>query len=259
MINFKCLTCDETLEAPEQLRGQIIECPKCKRQVRVNEQKSISDQYQVMEDTKICSFCGEKILAVAKKCKHCGEFVKDKPVETTSYSGQNKRNTTSNGEAILFEGSPSQWISLGSYGFAVIIALMGIFCWFMKSNKDWIGLPMGKIGTACVFLAGLIALISYLNIKYTEILITSERVEFEIGWISKRIDNVDLFRVKDVRLRQGLLDRIIGIANIIIISRDASDPVIRLRGIYGGRDLYDQLKKEVVKANKRRGVVHLET
>ena len=27
------------------------------------------------ELTKACDFCGERILAVAKKCKHCGEFL----------------------------------------------------------------------------------------------------------------------------------------------------------------------------------------
>ena len=28
-----------------------------------------------MEKTKRCPYCGEEILAIAKKCKHCGEWL----------------------------------------------------------------------------------------------------------------------------------------------------------------------------------------
>ena len=34
-----------------------------------------------MEETKRCPYCGEKILAVAKKCKHCGEWLETKESE----------------------------------------------------------------------------------------------------------------------------------------------------------------------------------
>ena len=32
-----------------------------------------------MEETKRCPYCGEEILATAKKCKHCGEWLEGKP------------------------------------------------------------------------------------------------------------------------------------------------------------------------------------
>ena len=38
-----------------------------------------------MEQTTKCPYCGEEILAVAKKCKHCGEWL-DKDVEPTSHA-----------------------------------------------------------------------------------------------------------------------------------------------------------------------------
>ena len=35
------------------------------------------------EEMKTCPYCGEEILAIAKKCKHCGEFL-DKEIQNGS-------------------------------------------------------------------------------------------------------------------------------------------------------------------------------
>lgn len=40
--------------------------------------------------TKACPFCWEEILEVAKKCKHCGEFLEEKKEDTKQVSGCKK-------------------------------------------------------------------------------------------------------------------------------------------------------------------------
>ena len=37
-----------------------------------------------MEDTKRCPYCGEEILSVAVKCKHCGSMLASPPAGTPS-------------------------------------------------------------------------------------------------------------------------------------------------------------------------------
>jgi hypothetical protein len=37
---------------------------------------------ETTEKTKKCPFCGEEILAAAKKCKHCGKWLEQIPQET---------------------------------------------------------------------------------------------------------------------------------------------------------------------------------
>lgn len=42
-----------------------------------------------MEETKRCPYCGEEILAIAKKCKHCGEWLDNNSRDTIPNSISN--------------------------------------------------------------------------------------------------------------------------------------------------------------------------
>ncbi|MCM1070902.1 MAG: zinc ribbon domain-containing protein [Alistipes timonensis] len=41
---------------------------------------SLQSNTTTSESTKTCPYCGETILAVAKKCKHCGEWINDEDI-----------------------------------------------------------------------------------------------------------------------------------------------------------------------------------
>ena len=91
-FKFDCPHCAQSLEAPEDLLGQTIECPSCNGSIQLPEpepqpaprtvppsspkKKIITNRSTSSGNTKPCPYCGEHIQRTAQKCKHCGEFLK---------------------------------------------------------------------------------------------------------------------------------------------------------------------------------------
>ena len=72
-----------------------------------------------------------------------------------------------------------------------------------------------------------------------------DRLEIESGLISRRIENVELFRIRDVGLRQGLFGRMADFGDVYVHSTDSSTPAMHIRGVDGPRDFYQHLRERV--------------
>jgi predicted RNA-binding Zn-ribbon protein involved in translation (DUF1610 family) len=98
-IKVKCSTCGNSFTAPGRAAGRKGPCPKCGTALTIPSHQTaptVADEptpavvrfvppdlpvrrvepAPVREsEYKDCPFCGEEVLAKAKKCKHCGEVL----------------------------------------------------------------------------------------------------------------------------------------------------------------------------------------
>ena len=70
-------------------------------------------------------------------------------------------------------------------------------------------------------------------------------IEYERGLLSKRIDVIQLWRVRDVVYKQNLVDRILSIAHIQVVASDATNPNFDILGMPASRKLFEQLRDSI--------------
>jgi len=121
--------------------------------------------------------------------------------------------------------------------------------WALQWIFGWILLPL---------IVGLFLLVPvWTRMKANRWKLTSRRIEVETGLLAKRVDTLELWRVRDVEFRQSLIERIAGVARILVTAHDGSSPTIEIRGVPGDRTIYDRLMAAVMDARQQRGVMNL--
>jgi uncharacterized membrane protein YdbT with pleckstrin-like domain len=85
-----------------------------------------------------------------------------------------------------------------------------------------------------------------------------DSLEVETGIIARSIDNLQLFRIRDLRLKQSVLGRLFGVGDISVTSTDQSTPHLTIRGVDGPRALYDTLRELVARSQATRRTMIVE-
>ena len=168
-IDFKCPACAQDLQAPTSMSGETIDCPNCTKPLIVPAiQPSTQRTYTPPQKPKLtipkgglagatsqsqtekpCPMCGESILAVAKKCKHCGSMLD---------GTQNAQNVTVTGKDPFAEyHTPIQgkkkgkltFIGICGIGFGILAMVASISGCLVGNN------PNAGEGLLWTFLVGL--------------------------------------------------------------------------------------------------------
>ena len=234
--------------------------------------------------TKSCPFCAETIRYEAVKCRFCGEFLPRNRRQAAAQSGlaaappqpeQAKQTPEDHAEdnELLWAGRPSLFALAGSF---LKAACFVAACWAVYRYR--VTLPItyipkvdisverlaqieawADLAALGLAVAALLALAwKSLALKSVYYEVTPDRIEWSRGIFDRHVDNIDMFRVIDLKLRRSLLEYLLGIGTVVVTSKDESDPHFQFAKVHGCRRLYDIIKEAGLKADKKRGVIHLE-
>lgn len=85
--------------------------------------------------------------------------------------------------------------------------------------------------------------------------LTNQRLIMEYGFIGRRTEEIDLFRVNDVGVKQNPFERIVGIGDIFIASADSSTPRKYLHNVKATVRVKDLLREVARQERQRRRVL----
>lgn len=84
--------------------------------------------------------------------------------------------------------------------------------------------------------------------------VTSRRVVVETGVLSKRLEQIDLYRINDYTVERPFLQRLMGTGSILLKTMDKTTPELDIRGIKTDVvALYEKLRQATEADKSRRG------
>lgn len=151
----------------------------------------------------------------------------------------------SDNEAVVYRGAPSLMVRAGSVIVSVLL-IAGFIAAAVMMNEPLIAIGACAVAVylACVIVA----------VKQEAYEITNQRVRWRRGILTKRTDELELYRVQDVTTIEPLSLRMVGAGNVRITSADSSTPVLELKAVKNPSELREHLRTHIEECRQRKGV-----
>lgn len=106
-----------------------------------------------------------------------------------------------------------------------------------------------------ILTVGLAAIYFWLRSLGKSYRITTERIIVEHGVLSKRTEQLDLYRITDYVVERPFSQRLLGTGNLMVEAMDRTTPKVHIEGIRTDvMKLYEDLRAATEQEKRRRGV-----
>lgn len=149
------------------------------------------------------------------------------------------KNVPFDDETIIWEGSPSQWVNIGTYifwSFFLLASFLLLKVWNGGQSEGYtetVDLIVPWAAYALIVISVFVILMAYLTVRYEYTVITRNKIKESKG--ITRIFRRDLFcelsDVEDVKSPPAGIMGLLGLSNLVIETSDADQPVITIRAI----------------------------
>ena len=155
-------------------------------------------------------------------------------------------------ETSLWKGHTSQWIHFWYYFFCLVLAA-GII-----AAATLLALPTGGLTYLALIVPLMMWLIRWWYTKTTTYELTSQRLKITCGILNRRLEELELYRVKDYSMNQPLMLRMLGLGHLSMVTSDSSTPRIDIRAIPGVVEVREKLRSAVQAERDRKRVRELD-
>jgi len=151
-------------------------------------------------------------------------------------------------ESVLWEGHTSQWVHFWFYLFCLILA---------------VGCLVGAAFTGGLAAIGLVVpfgmwIIRWWATKTTRYELTTQRLRITSGILSRRLDELELYRVKDYSMDQPFLLRVLNLGNLVLLTSDVTTPSIAIKAIANVTEVREKVRTAVQTERDRKKVRELD-
>jgi membrane protein YdbS with pleckstrin-like domain len=218
-IQFECPHCHEIIAGDESLYGQRVKCPKCQATILV-------PPTPVSTEPQTARLIQEPATAA--------------PIVPSEV----------NQETDIFKMSPVARAFPGQILLGLIFIGLGVglgirardFSW-----PSWVALVPLAFGV-------LLLLLLWIRVKSCSYRLTTQRLFVRRGWLAKHVNELELYRVKDVVVDQKGLQRLLGYGTITVLAADDTTPEVDLAGISGPTKVKELIRTQYRAARQREGV-----